>query len=239
MLRQRWRSLPHRLKPSAISPASPSISIPARCKAGPARCSTVPVGRSRNACASTELARSSTRNISSFRATMPSWRARAEASSVSIRSGGMAATTVSAKAAIKEVIRTATKGGSQGYYDQYGRFVVPSGRRPNSSRGWRRRNATSMAGNTRRHASIRSVFGAIGGEFTEVLYISSDLRRFAPFAGVLAGTARAQTKSPEFKLEEGTTTAALSVEQLKPKIILFMDRPSEELIDPDAGPYSL
>ena len=53
--------------------------------------------------------------------------------------------------------------------------------------------------------------------------------------GVLAGTARAQTKSPEFKLEEGTTTAALSVEQLKPKIILFMDRPSEELIDPDAG----
>jgi hypothetical protein len=53
--------------------------------------------------------------------------------------------------------------------------------------------------------------------------------------GALTATASAQTRPPEFKIEEATSAAALSVDQLKPKTIQFMDRPSEELIDPDAG----
>jgi hypothetical protein len=52
---------------------------------------------------------------------------------------------------------------------------------------------------------------------------------------LLAGPTRAQTPTPEFKIEEVTAAAAFSVEQLKPKTIIFMDRPTEELIDPDAG----
>jgi hypothetical protein len=52
---------------------------------------------------------------------------------------------------------------------------------------------------------------------------------------LLAGPTRAQTRPPEFKLEEATAAAAFSVEQLKPKTIIFMDKPTEELIDPDAG----
>jgi hypothetical protein len=39
----------------------------------------------------------------------------------------------------------------------------------------------------------------------------------------------------EFKIDEVTTPAGLALDQIKPKSILFMDRPSEELIDPDAG----
>jgi hypothetical protein len=39
----------------------------------------------------------------------------------------------------------------------------------------------------------------------------------------------------EFRIEEVNSAAALEVDQLKPKIIRFVDRPSEELIDPDAG----
>ena len=39
----------------------------------------------------------------------------------------------------------------------------------------------------------------------------------------------------EFRIEDVTSAAALVVDQLKPKIIRFVDRPSEELIDPDAG----
>jgi hypothetical protein len=83
-------------------------------------------------------------------------------------------------------------------------------------------------------ALIRLVFG--GGELIE----KPGMPRLTPVAlllslGALAATASAQTRAPEFKIEEVTSAAALSVEQLKPKTILFMDRPSEELIDPDAG----
>jgi hypothetical protein len=83
-------------------------------------------------------------------------------------------------------------------------------------------------------ASIRSVFG--GGGLIE----KPGMHRLTPVAlllllGALAATASAQTRAPEFKIEEATSGAALSVEQLKPKTILFTDRPSEELIDPDAG----
>ena len=44
-----------------------------------------------------------------------------------------------------------------------------------------------------------------------------------------------QVDAQEFRIEEAATPAALAVDQLKPKIIAFTDRPSEELIDPDAG----
>jgi hypothetical protein len=48
-------------------------------------------------------------------------------------------------------------------------------------------------------------------------------------------TASAQTRPPEFQLEEITTPAGFAVERLKPKTIAFIDRPGDELIDPDAG----
>lgn len=53
------------------------------------------------------------------------------------------------------------------------------------------------------------------------------------FVGALAATTHAA--APEFRVEEVTSPAALAVDQIKPKTILFMDHPSEELIDPDAG----
>jgi hypothetical protein len=53
--------------------------------------------------------------------------------------------------------------------------------------------------------------------------------------GALAASASAQTRPPESRIEEATSAAGLSVEHVKPKTIAFMDRPSEELIDPDAG----
>ena len=53
------------------------------------------------------------------------------------------------------------------------------------------------------------------------------------FVGALAATTHAA--APDFRVEEVTSPAGLAVDQLKPKTILFMDHPSEELIDPDAG----
>jgi hypothetical protein len=50
-----------------------------------------------------------------------------------------------------------------------------------------------------------------------------------------AATSSAQIGAQEFRLEEATSLAALAVDGLKPKTIAFLDRPSEELIDPDAG----
>jgi hypothetical protein len=55
----------------------------------------------------------------------------------------------------------------------------------------------------------------------------------------LAASADAQTGSkvvaPEFRIEEIVSIAGLAVEQLKPRTIAFIDRPSDELIDPDSG----
>ncbi len=44
-----------------------------------------------------------------------------------------------------------------------------------------------------------------------------------------------QLHAQEFRIEEAASPAALSVENLKPKIIAFVDRPPSELIDPEAG----
>jgi hypothetical protein len=69
----------------------------------------------------------------------------------------------------------------------------------------------------------------------------ADMRRRTPAAALLvclggwAATAGAQTRPPEFRIEEVSSPAGLAVEQLKPKAVAFIDRPSEELIDPDAG----
>jgi hypothetical protein len=45
----------------------------------------------------------------------------------------------------------------------------------------------------------------------------------------------AKVDAQEFRIEEASSPAALAVDQLKSKSIAFIDRPSEELIDPDAG----
>jgi hypothetical protein len=39
----------------------------------------------------------------------------------------------------------------------------------------------------------------------------------------------------EFRIEEAASPAELAVDRLKPRTIAFIDRPSEELIDPDTG----
>ena len=39
----------------------------------------------------------------------------------------------------------------------------------------------------------------------------------------------------EFQIEEANSVAELAVDQLKPKAIAFIDRPNDELIDPDVG----
>jgi hypothetical protein len=38
-----------------------------------------------------------------------------------------------------------------------------------------------------------------------------------------------------FQIEEATSVAALALDRLKPRAIAFMDRPGDELVDPDAG----
>jgi hypothetical protein len=67
------------------------------------------------------------------------------------------------------------------------------------------------------------------------------MRRLQPVAWLVVGlaafaaTSGAQLHAQEFRIEEVTSLAGLGVEQLKPRIIAFIDRPSEEPIDPDAG----
>ena len=51
----------------------------------------------------------------------------------------------------------------------------------------------------------------------------------------LAAASSARVEAQEFRIEEATSLAALAIEGLKPKTIAFVDRPSDELIDPDVG----
>ena len=53
--------------------------------------------------------------------------------------------------------------------------------------------------------------------------------------GASVVTCGAQVRAQEFTIAEVTSAAGLGVDQLKPKTIAFLDRPSEELVDPDAG----
>src|ERR1700758_5239948 len=52
---------------------------------------------------------------------------------------------------------------------------------------------------------------------------------------VLVATSHAQIRAQEFRIQDVTSPAALAVDALQPKTIAFLDRPSEELIDPDTG----
>jgi hypothetical protein len=52
---------------------------------------------------------------------------------------------------------------------------------------------------------------------------------------ILIATFGTQVHAQEFKIEEVSSPAGLALDQLKPRSIAFIDRPSEELIDPDAG----
>jgi hypothetical protein len=52
-------------------------------------------------------------------------------------------------------------------------------------------------------------------------------------AGFAAASVRVEAQ--EFTITDATSPAGLAVDQLKPKTIVFLDRPSDELIDPDAG----
>ena len=62
-------------------------------------------------------------------------------------------------------------------------------------------------------------------------------KRYAFLLGLaaLAAASSARVEAQEFRIEEATSLAALAVEGLKPKTIAFVDRPSDELIDPDVG----
>jgi hypothetical protein len=62
-------------------------------------------------------------------------------------------------------------------------------------------------------------------------------KRYAFLLGLaaLAAASSARVEAQEFRIEEATSLAALAVEGLKPKTIAFVDRPGDELIDPDVG----
>jgi hypothetical protein len=50
-----------------------------------------------------------------------------------------------------------------------------------------------------------------------------------------AAASVAPTRAQEFAIADVASPAGLSIDQIKPKTIAFMDRPGEDLIDPDAG----
>ena len=52
---------------------------------------------------------------------------------------------------------------------------------------------------------------------------------------VLVATSNAQIRAQEFRIQDVTSPAGLAVDALAPKTIAFLDRPSDELIDPDTG----
>ena len=57
----------------------------------------------------------------------------------------------------------------------------------------------------------------------------------AALLSAVASEVASQAQTQEFRIEEASSIAALGVDQLKPKSIAFIDRPSDELIDPDTG----
>ncbi|HYY37292.1 MAG TPA: hypothetical protein VE801_06120 [Xanthobacteraceae bacterium] len=63
------------------------------------------------------------------------------------------------------------------------------------------------------------------------------LKRAALLLGLAALAAGEGThaRAQEFRIEEVALPAELAVDRLKPRTIAFIDRPSEELIDPDTG----
>src|SRR5215831_7651886 len=52
---------------------------------------------------------------------------------------------------------------------------------------------------------------------------------------VFVATFGAQVRAQEFRIQDVTSPAGLAVDGLKPRTIAFLDRPSDELLDPDTG----
>ena len=48
-------------------------------------------------------------------------------------------------------------------------------------------------------------------------------------------SSQAPAGAQEFKIADASSLAGMAIDQLKPKTIVFMDRPADEIIDPDAG----
>jgi hypothetical protein len=64
------------------------------------------------------------------------------------------------------------------------------------------------------------------------------MRSLMPVAVALtafAAISHARSEAQEFKIVDATSPAGLAVADLKPRTIAFLDRPSDELIDADAG----
>jgi hypothetical protein len=66
------------------------------------------------------------------------------------------------------------------------------------------------------------------------------IRTTKPYAlllglAVFAVASSVRALAQEFRIEEASSLAALAVEALKPKTTAFIDRPNEELIDPEVG----
>ena len=100
----------------------------------------------------------------------------------------------------------------------------------------RRCRAIPTGGNTKRHNALIPDISGVIGDITEQRMIPPPkpavlLLGLAAFAAMSGAHGQAQ----EFRIEETGSPAALAVEMLKPKTIAFIDRPSEELIDPDVG----
>jgi hypothetical protein len=61
------------------------------------------------------------------------------------------------------------------------------------------------------------------------------LKLAALLLGLAALAAGEGARAQEFRIEEAALPAELAVDRLKPRTIAFIDRPSDELIDPDTG----
>jgi hypothetical protein len=61
------------------------------------------------------------------------------------------------------------------------------------------------------------------------------LKLAALLLGLAAWAAGEGARAQEFRIEEAASPAELAVDRLKPRTIAFIDRPSDELVDPDTG----
>src|SRR5262245_57144371 len=243
MWRPERRSPRRRPRPSVSSPANRSTSSPERRWPEPA-------GRLPSASGSIATVRFSTRNINWSRARRPTacakaitvWRPIPSASSAAGTSASRLTTTATTAAITRTptgaptITRTAAtcrfRRRRCGHRHKFRQDSI----RPSQVRAIRRsRRAIPMGANTRRHnASIQATSGAIG-DTKGVRMRSSNPVTVLVVVAALAASAGARLEAQEFTITEATSPAGLAVEQIKPRTIAFLDRPSEELIDPDAG----
>ena len=81
--------------------------------------------------------------------------------------------------------------------------------------------------------TLRALLAACGHAVPNVRGLNS-VALLAGLAALLASYAT-KVEAQEFRIEEALSVPGLSVAKLKPKTIAFIDRPGDELIDPDAG----